>query len=811
MSDRETPIKNSEKKISKLKQERSLLKSRTQVLHRDNNPNSNTREQKKRIKSIEENEKRLVEIEHEIKKEIYHLNRLSGIERASESEVDPKIKSQIKQSKISSLENLNNKSLKMTMRTPPNSRILTDDANIPQSEPNNIPTSIDALTSQLQTNFNPNETINISIENAQAFTSENILGAYGFSTPKQQTHTKTITSNIFPQISSRENFNFPPSHETEGERNERLKQEKELMNQFNSNMKNIFQSQTGAIKKTSPTQLYTQFPNFRVQEIINKNINARDCIDSERNHMNKQSYEQHFRDTNEYERQNESNSRKFEKYVPTPQRLAGKPLSSFKNNNDSYMHEQNSSPNFSNTHKGVQFTLPNSQNQYEHNANVRNIEQNEPHFNQNESYFNQNFSQPRMNNSSQFNDNRYGEFSPRTTFLKRLKQIPSFNGDSYKELKIFITKADTLYHYCSNETEENEFYEQMMFQLGEEPRNLLIGMHQPTWDMIKQKLLKHYAHLSNKDLLTSQIENLRQEKDESLSKYAERTRQLLKDRNSTYSFLSDDLRKEHNRVARRAFTNGIKNQRIRNIMTIRSSSSLEDAISYALEAENDFLARIPNGELFCRFCREIGHRANDCRRKLDDGNSINQLISALRSIGTSNRNNFRNNQWNGNGNPDLGGNRNRNFNGIWNGNFNRNRNFNGNWNRNSNGNMNRNFNRNRDRNFNENFNRNSNGNWNKNWNYNNNNNSNRNSPNQNSNGNNINNNGNNGNNGNGNQNFNANNGNNSRNNNQNRNFQQNPRQNQRSNNFAGIFEQETPINSVHYDSDSNTQHSDSEN
>lgn len=71
-------------------------------------------------------------------------------------------------------------------------------------------------------------------------------------------------------------------------------------------------------------------------------------------------------------------------------------------------------------------------------------------------------------------------------------------------------------------------------------------MNQPIWDTIKLKLLKHYAYLSNKDLVTNQIENLRQESDESLSKYAERTRQLLKDRNSTYSFLSNDLRKEHN-------------------------------------------------------------------------------------------------------------------------------------------------------------------------------------------------------------------------------------------------------------------------
>lgn len=130
--------------------------------------------------------------------------------------------------------------------------------------------------------------------------------------------------------------------------------------------------------------------------------------------------------------------------------------------------------------------------------------------------------------------------------------------------------------------------------------------------------------------------------------------------------MSEDLRKEHDRSARRAFINGISNAKLRNIMTIRGANSLEDAITHALGAENDSLSQVPRNELFCRYCKSIGHREVQCRRKISSGNDLNPLVSALRSVA----NNGQNNQ--------------RYSNPGWNRNFNRNRNFNNNQNQNYN-------------------------------------------------------------------------------------------------------------------------------
>ncbi|XP_031629196.1 homeobox protein 2-like, partial [Contarinia nasturtii] len=242
----------------------------------------------------------------------------------------------------------------------------------------------------------------------------------------------------------------------------------------------------------------------------------------------------------------------------------------------------------------------------------------------------------------------------RETYLKRLKNIPKFNGDSYSELKEFINKADTLYHYSSNEIEEDEFFEQMIFQLGEEPKNVIINLNNPDWVTIKQKLLKHYSYLSNKDLLASQIENLHQEKNESILKYSERARKLLRERNATYSNLSEDQRREHNKTALRAFARGLDDNRLKEKLSIRGSDTLENSIAYALEAESESFREIPQFELYCRYCRSNGHRERDCRRMNNGPNNINDLASILRSLNMSNQNNFRDNSRNNMRTPNAG-------------------------------------------------------------------------------------------------------------------------------------------------------------
>lgn len=217
----------------------------------------------------------------------------------------------------------------------------------------------------------------------------------------------------------------------------------------------------------------------------------------------------------------------------------------------------------------------------------------------------------------------------RQTFIRRLRSIPKFNGESYDDLKDFVDTMSTLYSTCINETEEDELFQHMLLQLRGEAKTLVLEMEDLRWEQIKEKLLSHFSYLSNQNVLISQLENMNQGKDESLDEYATKARKLLRDRDATYKHLSGEQKKEHNRIARRAFTRGIKDQKLRERLITRGSNSLEDAIAFAIEAENDEKTAIPRNEQFCTVCRVNGHRERDCKRKLNEGNLMTTLVSAL--------------------------------------------------------------------------------------------------------------------------------------------------------------------------------------
>lgn len=375
--------------------------------------------------------------------------------------------------------------------------------------------------------------------------------------------------------------------------------------------------------------------------------------------------------------------------------------------------------------RNVQFREqpPNYENNYSHRELNRNIPQ-RPRFNIPPNYGNDSH---RNNLSMRSAHHEQTGEQTRSSFLRRLRLIPKFNGESFKDLKDFIDITETLYFSCINRSEEQELFEHMVLQLRGEAKSLMSRLNNFDWQTIKNNLLSHFAYLANKNVLSSQLENLHQEKNETLSEYTERARKLLREKNAVYNDLTEEQRMEHNRLARRAFSKGINDPRLRDRMITRGASSLEDAIAFAIEAENDALTDVHRSELFCRFCRFSGHRENECRRKENANSDIGKLASALRSMSSTfgrNRNNFRPNQrnfgqnnFNNSGPNNFGSNSNfnRNMNPNWsNRNWN-NQNTNRNWNNNGNNYQNRNWNNNNNNNgnnFNSNNNRNGNNNGN---------------------------------------------------------------------------------------------------
>lgn len=345
---------------------------------------------------------------------------------------------------------------------------------------------------------------------------------------------------------------------------------------------------------------------------------------------------------------------------------------------------------------------------FNRNPNVLNrLPQNEQtpsRFSQNPNTFNQNRT-PFSPNQRAFTfdtQNQNIQEQPRASFLRRLRSIPVFNGTSHSEMREFLDVADSLYFSCNNNIERTEFFEQLVVQLRGEAANVIKNLNDPDWDTIKKALLSHFAYLSNRDIIASELENMRQEKNESLNKYAERARKFLQEKNSSYSNISNEQRAEHNRLARKAFARGINNSKLRDRLITRGANSLEDAIAFAIEMENDSINDVTNNELFCNICRITGHRSRDCRKN-SQNSGIGQLITALRTLNVDRSNsNFPSGNNRGFNNFNRG-----NFNRFNNGNGSSNQNRNNNWNSYGRNNNNNNYWNNSGRNNNNNNNWNS--------------------------------------------------------------------------------------------------------
>lgn len=235
-------------------------------------------------------------------------------------------------------------------------------------------------------------------------------------------------------------------------------------------------------------------------------------------------------------------------------------------------------------------------------------------------------------------NSQYEVQTVRKSYIRRLGAIPIFDGESYKSLCNFLDIAEALNDSWINDEEKTEFIDTLSLQIRGEARKVVGNLYESNFDAMKNSLMTHFSYLANKDIITSQLENLHQENKESITEYANRARNILREKCATYKHLTEEQKRDYNRTARRAFAKGIKDQKIQDKVVTRGASSLEDAIAYAIELENDLVNTIPRSEFFCTFCKVAGHRERECKRK--ESNGVNQLVNIFKAAALGNAANF---------------------------------------------------------------------------------------------------------------------------------------------------------------------------
>lgn len=637
---------NHQSKISKLIHEKHLLNQRLITLQREYNPNSNSREQHKREDQIENSNRRLVEIDQELSKEKYELAKSERFEKTKQQQ---------------SLDELSNKLSNFSFEDKQKDKLGILKDFIDKSQENMTQTSDTKTTSADTITSVASSTANTISQQTQSEPSTSTASMTS-STPKQST-TKTTMSNLSSKPTPQE-YNFPQTYESPENRSNRLKHEQLLREQFDRDVL-LHQKceNSGTIPKRSNQQI--SYSNSRIPQISPQH-NDSNRIPSQSEHIthNQDLYQQELLNrpiqaSRNSDHNNESwneNPQRFPNYIPTPRRMKSLEQNFLNRNMGDLRHIQNNLDNESISNRNriepyrVSFDVP-------------------PPTHSGSTHIN---SDNRMNHRYEnFNIPPNRQDIPRNSFLKRLKMIPKFNGETYTDLRDFLDICETLYYSCDNDAENQEFFEHFLLQLRGEARSLIKPelIQNQGWDFIKNKFLTHFEYLANKSVLQSQLENLHQEKKETLTEYTNRARKLLKERNAIYNQLSDEQRAEHNRIARRAFTKGIQNNGLREKMLIRGANSLEDAIAYAIEAENDSLLAISRADTFCRHCRTPGHLQKDCRQLENSNSDINKLANALRGMSTNSRPYTNNNSYRRNNTPNL------NYNTL-NRNYGQNRNYN---------------------------------------------------------------------------------------------------------------------------------------
>lgn len=234
--------------------------------------------------------------------------------------------------------------------------------------------------------------------------------------------------------------------------------------------------------------------------------------------------------------------------------------------------------------------------------------------------------------AKQISDKIQDQEKARESFLRRLRYVPEFDGESFQSLRKFLDIAKALNDTFINDAEKNELIDTLTLQLRGEAKEVVGDLYEISFEKMRDKLLQHFSYLMNKEVVTAQIESISQGEKETLTEYSERARKLLKEKCSTYKFLSEDQKKEYDRTARRAFARGIRDSHLRDRLITRGSSSLEDAIAYVIEVEADTSVMIPNSELYCKYCKTNGHRENKCFKKAANASGLTQLINMLGGV-----------------------------------------------------------------------------------------------------------------------------------------------------------------------------------
>lgn len=207
--------------------------------------------------------------------------------------------------------------------------------------------------------------------------------------------------------------------------------------------------------------------------------------------------------------------------------------------------------------------------------------------------------------------------------------IPRYDGERANSLDEFIQIVDSLASQLTEAKDKLLFNLSVKSHLSNKAFNSIRHLNNATWEQIKQNL-KDKLNPLDATTCYNALTHAKQGQSESMTDFALRVENLLTNLNRSSTIDADETTRRYvqtnnEKLAKRAFENGILNFKLKTLSIAINKNTLEDAIKEVLDLDSSGEYRNtekrvtgpPTNAKFCIICKRKGHVETDCFKKVN--------------------------------------------------------------------------------------------------------------------------------------------------------------------------------------------------
>lgn len=205
-----------------------------------------------------------------------------------------------------------------------------------------------------------------------------------------------------------------------------------------------------------------------------------------------------------------------------------------------------------------------------------------------------------------------------------LELIPEYKEN---DTRTFINKCELIHSQLVTAQDRSLFYTMVSLKLPGAKLERYLMCESGNWENLRSVILQDNRHRNTLEHLQLQLTSFKQGSDD-LSNFANKIRRALLDLNEAFlrelggNQLPGAVTNLNERQVLRAFEDGLKDEKLRNIVIAKGCESVEKAIDYAISMSWRMKSVTP-AIISCRKCGKTGHTIDRCYSGYNNNNRNN--------------------------------------------------------------------------------------------------------------------------------------------------------------------------------------------